>query len=76
VINEANYYEWRVALVTPGASADYVVASTGDAVSLAIAADPEDLQPIATIDVPGQPRTTVYRAVHPAAAPHDMEHMH
>jgi hypothetical protein len=77
VINEANYYEWRLALVTPGASADYVVASAGDAVSSAVAADSEDLQPIATIDVPGQPRTVVYRAVHPAAAaPHDMEHMH
>jgi hypothetical protein len=75
VINEANYYEWRLALVTPGASADYVVAAAGDAVTSAVAADPDDLQPFATIDVAGQPRTIVYRAVHvPLSAPSDMDH--
>jgi len=68
VINEANYYEWRLALVTPGASADYVVAAAGDAVTSAIAADPDQLAPIATIDVAGQPKTTVYRADHPTPA--------
>lgn len=77
VINEANYYEWRLALVTPGASADYVVASAGDAVAAGVAADPEDLNPMAMIDVAGQPRTVVYRSAHPVtAAPHDMEHTH
>ena len=64
VINEANYYEWRLALVTPGASADYVVAAAGDALTSAVAADPDDLQPIATIDVAGQPKTIIYRSVH------------
>jgi hypothetical protein len=62
VINEANYYQWRLALVTPAASADYVVAAAGDAVTAAIAADPDQLTPIATVDVAGQPKTTVYRA--------------
>ena len=64
VINEANYYEWRLALVTPAASADYVVVSAGDAVSSALARDADALQLIADVDVPGQPKTVVYRAVH------------
>jgi hypothetical protein len=76
VINEANYYEWRLALVTPAASADYVVAAAGDAVTSAVSADPEDLQPIARIDVAGQPKTIVYRSVHSIPPPASgMEHM-
>ena len=65
VVNEANYYPWRLAQVTPGAAADYVVATAGDAVSAAVTADPEVLTPIAIIDVAGQPLTVVYRAARP-----------
>jgi hypothetical protein len=76
VINEANYYPWRLALVDPGTSADYVVATAGDAVASAVAADPAALQPLTTIEVAGQARTVIYRAAHPTTqAPHSMEHM-
>ncbi len=53
---------WEQALADPVRYADFVVAVQGDPVSTAVTT--QALFPVAEIDVPGQPRTTIYRT-HP-----------
>jgi hypothetical protein len=61
-INEGIYLVWDSSLQGPAAAADYVIASADDPVAAAIEAHSHSLTRIAEIDVPGQPRTTVYRS--------------
>jgi hypothetical protein len=61
-INEGNLYYWDVALLSPALAADYAVASDGDPVALAIAAHPNGMAVIESIQVEGQPRTVVYQS--------------
>jgi len=61
-INEGIYRVWDSSLQRPAAAADYVIASADDPVAAGVAAHPDSLTRIAEIDVPGQPRTTVYRS--------------
>jgi len=61
-INEGIYLVWDSSLQRPAAAADYVIASADDPVAAGVAAHPDSLTRIAEIDVPGQPRTTVYRS--------------
>lgn len=63
VLQPGNYYAWRHALTDPAAAADYVVAVAGDEVSEAVRLHPRGLGLIATIDTPGQPVASVYRAM-------------
>ena len=61
-INEGIYLVWDSSLQRPAAAADYVIASVDDPVAVAVANHPDSLMPVADIEVPGQPRTTVYRS--------------
>ncbi|HEU5234570.1 MAG TPA: hypothetical protein VFU50_17040 [Terriglobales bacterium] len=61
-INEGIYLVWDSSLQCPAEAADYVIASADDPVAIAVAVHPDSLTRIAEIDVPGQPRTTVYRS--------------
>lgn len=61
-INENNYRLWPAALAEPARSADYVVAMQGDPVAGAVREHPQDLVPMATIEVPGQPPAVLYRS--------------
>lgn len=61
-INEGIYLVWDSSLQRPAAAADYVIASADDPVAVAVATHPDSLRPVAEIDVPGQPRTIVYRS--------------
>jgi hypothetical protein len=61
-INEGIYLVWDCSLQHPAAAADYVIASADDPLAIAVASHPDSLTRIAEIDVPGQPRTTVYRS--------------
>lgn len=61
-INEGIYLVWDSSLQHPAAAADYVIASADDPVAVAVATHPDSLRPVAEIDVPGQPRTIVYRS--------------
>jgi hypothetical protein len=60
VINENNGPQWRTALQAPAEAADFVVASEGDPVAVAVQHNPVGLHAAATIDSPGQPRTIIY----------------
>ena len=62
VINESNHPHWEQALAAPAREADFVIAMEGDRVGHAVAERPEGLEPIAVIESPGQPRTTVYKS--------------
>jgi hypothetical protein len=61
-INEGNRKEWAEALASPQGSADYIVAAEGDAVSHAVAAHGQELEPIAFIHSPPQGTVTIYRS--------------
>jgi hypothetical protein len=50
---------WERALANPSQYSDYVVAINGDAVSRG--ADLSSLAPVAELEVPGQPRATIYK---------------
>ncbi len=69
-INEGNHRPWKrpsdpdglweTALADPAAAVDYAIGIGTDAVSQA--ADAHQLPVLTTIEVPGQPRATIYRA--------------
>ncbi|MGH9492875.1 MAG: hypothetical protein ACRD2K_05190, partial [Terriglobales bacterium] len=58
---EGEYSEWERVLETPGGHADYVVAIAGDPVGMAAARNRGQLQEVATIESPGQPRAVIYK---------------
>jgi hypothetical protein len=61
-INETNHPAWEQALADPAHHADYVVALEGDAVARAVLRHAESLDPVAVVDTPRQPRTTLYKS--------------
>ncbi|HXE91452.1 MAG TPA: hypothetical protein VNK82_10855 [Terriglobales bacterium] len=61
VIHEGNYPDWRVALNDPAAWADFLVAVEGDAVEESAAKHAGDVEAVATVETPGQPRAVIFR---------------
>jgi hypothetical protein len=64
-VNETLHPEWEQALENPAASADYVVAMSGDPVAAAVAAHPQSLEAMVIVETPGQGRATIYRCLRP-----------
>lgn len=62
-INEGIYLVWDSSLQHPATAADNIVASDDDPVAAAVAAHPQSLVMIREIEIPGQPRTRVYRSL-------------
>ncbi len=62
-INESDHPDWEQALRAPARGAGYVVAMDGDPVAAAVAAHPEGLTSIATVALPGAPRTILYKSL-------------
>jgi len=63
VLQPDNGQAWQRALDHPAGGADYVVAVAGDEVAEAVRLHPQGLGLIATVDTPGQPRASIYRAM-------------
>ncbi len=61
-INECHKRYWPSALMAPARMADYVVATEGDPLSVAVREHPENLEKIAEISVPRQNPVAVYRS--------------
>jgi hypothetical protein len=59
-INETLRKTWKAALLRP-TLADYAVATEGDPVALAIRDHGDSFDPLVTIEMPGEPRTVIYR---------------
>jgi hypothetical protein len=68
-INEGNEFTWDLALLSPVLAADYVVASEGDPVAIAVAAHSQGLSAIASIAVSGQPTTVIYKSARRESRP-------
>jgi 4-amino-4-deoxy-L-arabinose transferase-like glycosyltransferase len=64
VLNESNTPLWQQALTQPAHSADYVIAFPGDDVARAVKLFPQDLEQVATIGTPSQPKALIYRSRH------------
>jgi hypothetical protein len=60
-IADGEYGEWERALENPGAYADYVVAMAGDPVGVSAARNLRQLEKVAEIESPGQPRAVIYK---------------
>lgn len=60
-IADGEYGEWERALEAPGAYADYMVAIAGDPVGMSAARNARQLQAIAVVESPGQPRAVLYK---------------
>jgi hypothetical protein len=63
VTSESDYYQWRDALQSPAANAEYVLAVDGDPVAQAVALHPDGLQVVSVITEEGQPRAVMYRSM-------------
>ena len=63
ILHPGMYEAWKQGMAHPAAAADYVIAVDGDQVDEAVRAHLEGLQLIATVDTPGQPRTSIYRTM-------------
>jgi hypothetical protein len=61
-INESDYDSWHAALLAPAASAAFVVALAGDAVSKAVDEHPEGLQELTILCSTGQPCARIYQS--------------
>jgi len=66
-INETDYYQWLPALKNPAKSADFVIATDGDPVARAVAANPEGLTLINIVCSTGQPCARIYSSDRHAA---------
>lgn len=62
-LNEGNRKAWKMALPDPAAAADYVVATDGDPVAIAVREHPQDLQKVAEVESEGQNPATIYRSL-------------
>ncbi|HEV2023036.1 MAG TPA: hypothetical protein VGQ94_11000, partial [Terriglobales bacterium] len=60
-IADGEYGEWERALEAPGAYADYLVAIAGDPVGMSAARNASQLQEMAAVESPGQPRAVIYK---------------
>jgi hypothetical protein len=64
VLCESSNRLWKVALKQPARSADYIIAFPGDEVSRAVHDFPQELETVATIGTPSQPKALIYRSTH------------
>jgi hypothetical protein len=55
---------WNAALKQPARSADYIIAFPGDAVARAVHDFPQELETVATIGTPSQPKALIYHSTH------------
>jgi hypothetical protein len=62
VLCESSNNLWKVALKQPARSADYIIAFPGDEVAQAVHDFPQELETIATIGTPLQPKALIYRS--------------
>jgi hypothetical protein len=62
VLCESSSRLWKAALKQPARSADYVIAFPGDEVALAVHDFPQELETVATIGTPSQPKALIYRS--------------
>jgi hypothetical protein len=62
VIAEVAHPEWEWALLDPAHHADVMVACKGDPVWAAVKEHRSDVEELLAINVPGQPRCTVYHS--------------
>jgi hypothetical protein len=62
VLCESSSRLWKTALKQPARSADYVIAFPGDEVALAVHDFPQELETVATIGTPSQPKALIYRS--------------
>ncbi|MGH9601818.1 MAG: hypothetical protein ACRD24_05460, partial [Terriglobales bacterium] len=61
VVHEGNFGQWEWALSAPASAVDYMIAVDGDHVAKAAAAKSSELDIVATIESPGQPKATIYK---------------
>lgn len=61
VVHEGNFGQWAHALSSPADAVDYLIAVDGDDVAKAAAAKSSELDIVATIESPGQPKVVIYR---------------
>jgi Dolichyl-phosphate-mannose-protein mannosyltransferase len=64
VLCESNSHLWKAALTQPAQSADFIIAFTGDEVAGAVLNFPQDLEIVAIIGTPSQPKALIYRSTH------------
>ena len=64
-IADGEYGEWERALEAPNQYADYLVAIAGDSVAMSAARNPRQLQAVAEVESPGQPRAVIYKTNRP-----------
>ena len=62
VLCESSNRLWKAALKQPARSADYIIAFPGDEVARAVHDFPQELETIATIGTPSEPKALIYRS--------------
>lgn len=62
VLCESSNRLWKAALKQPSRSADYIIAFPGDEVARAVHDFPQELETVATIGTPSQPKALIYRS--------------
>ncbi len=62
VLCESSNKLWKAALKQPARSADYIIAFPGDEVASAVHDFPQELETVATIGTPSQPKALIYRS--------------
>jgi hypothetical protein len=62
VLCESSNRLWKVALKQPARSADYIIAFPGDEVARAVHDFPQELETVATIGTPSEPKALIYRS--------------
>ena len=62
VLCESSNRLWKIALKQPARSADYIIAFPGDEVARAVHDFPQELETVATIGTPSQPKALIYRS--------------
>jgi 4-amino-4-deoxy-L-arabinose transferase-like glycosyltransferase len=62
VLCESSNRLWKAALTQPARSADYIIAFPDDEVARAVHDFPQELETIATIGTPSQPKALIYRS--------------
>ncbi|MCI0402126.1 MAG: hypothetical protein L0212_01200 [Acidobacteria bacterium] len=61
VIHEGNFRQWEWALASPEEAVDFMIALDGDEVAAAAAKKIGELERVATVESPDQPRAAIYR---------------
>jgi Dolichyl-phosphate-mannose-protein mannosyltransferase len=65
VISESEHPDWEWALLDPSRAANYVVACSGDPVSIVVRQHLAELTALRSISAPGQSRCTIYKRKEP-----------